>query len=189
VAKALPPRSPRRCCSALPIAATIFPCVGAQGVERGPPQQRHRRLYDLPLRRPLRSGVLLISNAAQLPPYRNGAEIEIPSGLPSELNRPPSTPNRLFISLRAIRSRSYPTASSRRATPWASSSVSSALANSALARLSKSPRRPSSSASRMTQRCSRSLWRPSASHNPPSLRPDTAPADKLSRKEFTPHHG
>ena len=28
------------------------------------------------------SGVLLISNAAQLPPYRNGAEIEIPSGLP-----------------------------------------------------------------------------------------------------------
>lgn len=28
------------------------------------------------------SGVLLIANAGQLPPYRNGAEIEIPAGLP-----------------------------------------------------------------------------------------------------------
>ena len=34
------------------------------------------------------SGVLLIANAGQLPPYRNGAEIEIPVGLPLGVDAP-----------------------------------------------------------------------------------------------------
>ena len=35
------------------------------------------------------SGILLIANAGQLPPYRNGQEIEIPVGLPLGVDAPP----------------------------------------------------------------------------------------------------
>ena len=82
-AKASPPRLLRRCCSALPIAATIFdPPVVLKELNAALRNSGIEGFTTCLCADLTASGVLLIANAGQLAPYRNGQEIEIPVGLP-----------------------------------------------------------------------------------------------------------